>query len=298
MSGEIGVVSQPDKGSLFWFDIPFEVSDPLEERARDKKPKARPQHASSQTKSTDAVKILIAEDHKLNQLFLEKRLCTWGIKNVTFVENGLAAIQAVKDNTYDLILMDCHMPDMNGYQATRSIRGLDDEDKSKTPIIAITADVISGTKEKCLEAGMDTYISKPIDTDILKSILANWINFSSDVTRSAENAPVDTSMLYSVTDSPDDLKAYIALFFKEIEQNIATLEANFQDQKGEAWSEAAHKMKNGAGLFGAQELLKLCEQAQRMDSSNIEGRPSLLDQIREEYEHVKAFLLKLDTDET
>ena len=94
--------------------------------------------------------------------------------SVDIASNGKEAIEAVKNNTYDLILMDCQLPEMDGYEATKEIRKLEGN-KRHTPIIAMTAHALEGDKEKCLMAGMDDYISKPVRKEKLEEVLKKWL---------------------------------------------------------------------------------------------------------------------------
>jgi len=106
--------------------------------------------------------ILVAEDNVINSKVVKKIL-----ENAHFTcvckPNGLEAVQELQENPYDLILMDCQMPEMDGYEATRTIRELDDKELSRTPIIALTAHSMEGDREKCLDSGMDDYVTKPVD---------------------------------------------------------------------------------------------------------------------------------------
>ncbi|MCO5935656.1 response regulator [Mucilaginibacter sp. RB4R14] len=108
----------------------------------------------------EGLNILIAEDNSVNSLLLVKLLTKWNI-NTTVANNGMEAVKKLKEGDFDVILMDLHMPVMNGYQATQLIRALDDKTKSCIPIIALTASVSHNINDKIKEAGMNDYLSKP-----------------------------------------------------------------------------------------------------------------------------------------
>ncbi len=110
-----------------------------------------------------SIRVLVAEDVELNQLLIKIILTDFGFENEV-VANGKIVIEKLQTNTYDIILMDLNMPEMNGFEATQFIRKTM---KSKIPIIALTADVTISDVSKCKDSGMDDYISKPIDENIL-----------------------------------------------------------------------------------------------------------------------------------
>ena len=166
LGGEMGVESVPDIGSKFWFTMVPEKGEPAKARQSfaDDEPLALPIVGSDRT-----LRILIAEDKQVNQQIVTGMI---GPLNCQFdmVENGLEAVAAVTRSRYDVVLMDAHMPEMDGITATRKIRSLP-EPVSNVPIIAITADAMSGDRGKFLEAGMNDYITKPIDQrELLKAI--------------------------------------------------------------------------------------------------------------------------------
>jgi CheY-like chemotaxis protein len=115
-------------------------------------------------------KILIAEDNAMNQRLIKHLMKNWAF-NFDLVFNGVQAIEALKMQHYDLVLMDIQMPEMDGYSATAHIRSTL---KSKIPIIAMTAHALAGEKEKCLKAGMDNYLSKPINEELLYQMIMQY----------------------------------------------------------------------------------------------------------------------------
>ena len=165
MGGNIGAISNEKGGSIFWIDICFSIHDKVLHEENKSEP-------SSATLENRNIKILVAEDNLVNQkvlgAMLRKLQCS-----VTIVSDGHAAAVAAKDNQYDLILMDCQMPVMDGYEATEVIRNIDGSNKN-IPIIAVTANAMPGDDNKCIAAGMNDYIAKPIKMDILLAKLNTW----------------------------------------------------------------------------------------------------------------------------
>src|SRR5690606_19284230 len=122
---------------------------------------------------------------------------------------------------YDIVLMDCHMPEKNGYDATREIREGEKNTKRRLPIIALTADAMKGTQERCQDAGMDEYVTKPIDADELREVLGEWLAFpeSGDSSPSSPVAPADISFLGQYADTPEDLKKFVGTFITQSGRN-------------------------------------------------------------------------------
>jgi len=163
MGGRIWVESEPGKGSAFQFIAPFTiVTNPeLIQSVMESIPKA-----CDSNRTLRPLSILLAEDNIVNQKLAVRLLEKWGHR-VCIADNGAKAVEAVANQSFDLILMDVQMPEMNGYEASRLIRQKEKKSGTHIPIIAMTAHAMKGDKEKCLQAGMDDYITKPIQINDL-----------------------------------------------------------------------------------------------------------------------------------
>ena len=158
LGGEIGVESRPGDGSCFWFTVPATPGSAA----------ATASEGPTGTADRDRLRehplrILVAEDNKINQRVITVLLGSLDCR-VTVVETGREALDAVSDGTYDVVLMDIQMPEMDGVEATMAIRALDDPEKAAVPIVAVTANAMAGDRERYLKSGMDAYISKPIES--------------------------------------------------------------------------------------------------------------------------------------
>lgn len=164
-SGKIGFSSQPQRGTTFWFEIPF-----------DRSARGLPEPATQSAgnfKLDSGKRILLAEDNEINQMVAVKQLETLG-NAVDVVANGEEALAAIEANDYALVLMDCQMPGLDGIEATRRIRARG-FNKDGLPIIALTAHVFEQDRERCLEAGMNDFLSKPLSLERLGSVLSRYL---------------------------------------------------------------------------------------------------------------------------
>jgi len=159
MGGRIGVHSEPGSGSTFYFVVTLPLSG---ECGVDDVPAARPFY---QIKA----RVLLAEDNQVNQMVARKILASLGIE-VVVVENGLLALEKLKTEPFDAVMLDCQMPVMDGYTAAREIRKLGGA-FAGLPVIAMTAHAMTGDREKCIEAGMNEYLSKPVKKEAVAEVL-------------------------------------------------------------------------------------------------------------------------------
>ena len=159
MGGKLAVASTPDVGSTFSFELEFREAKPVI---------AEHQEPAVPTRSLN---LLVAEDNQVNSIILRRVLERAG-HTVHTVANGRLALEALNNQSFNAVLMDVHMPEMDGLEATRRIRQLERQIGAHTPIIALTALALKGDAERCLEAGMDAYLSKPVNTSELFALLA------------------------------------------------------------------------------------------------------------------------------
>jgi PAS domain S-box-containing protein len=185
MDGETGVSSKPGTGSTFWFTAQFRCVKkalPTFEIPTDEE-RLRAQRLIAPTAFSMATKrILLVEDNVVNQKVAYRLLAKQGCE-VVIAGNGKAAVAEWEKGHYDLVLMDCQMPEMDGFEATRAIRDREARvggKRRRTPIVALTADAMKGADANCKQAGMDDYLSKPIDRDALTKCLRRWMTDAED----------------------------------------------------------------------------------------------------------------------
>lgn len=241
-------------------------------------PKLVTRHVLAEIKRPANQKILIVEDNETNQDIAEMILQKKGFNTGT-AENGQIAIERLINDQYDLVLMDCQMPVMDGYQSTHAIRQM--QEFKNLPIIAMTANAMKGDRDKCLEAGMNDYISKPIDSELLIAVIEKHlhnksVDHSAKSNHRAEDKPLvfdhETLMKRLESDS-DFLKKVLKSFFKNTPLLIENIRDSFQHGNYDNISHYAHTLKGTAGNVSANKIRKTAIQIE--NAANEQNKEEL-----------------------
>jgi two-component system sensor histidine kinase/response regulator len=269
------------------------------------------------------VRILVAEDNPMN-LKLAVTLLKKAGYSVDAVENGRLAVKALKQASYDLIFMDVQMPEMDGFEATKVIREIEGESKH-TPIIAMTAHAMKGDRERCLQAGMDDYISKPIEPKEMFNAVEKWTKYSDghkvtsldnkSKSRNLRKFPV-TSAANSATrlnsvrtddnlkEVPLDIKAALLRFdndkefFKEMLQEfldyvpklLQTIEEAVKRRDAKLVEREAHSLKGAAGNLNAKQIVELALKLELLGrTGDLTGAEEMIENLRAEYKRLDEY---------
>jgi len=227
----------------------------------------QPVEVAKQSKSSQPLggekkyRILLAEDNPVNQRVAVHMLTKMGL-SVDVANNGEEAVAAVEKGGYSLVLMDCQMPLLDGYEATAAIRK--GESGKRIPIIAMTANAMEGDREKCLTAGMDDYLSKPIESDRLATMLKSWLAdvppLKEENVRPSGKQLIDMARLADLMgDDPEVIEELFALF----KESLVRLRIEFEHEsrvRGQNMKNIAYELKGSAANMGVDTLVKHCEQ--------------------------------------
>jgi polar amino acid transport system substrate-binding protein len=238
-----------------------------------------------------SMKILVADDNLGNQLLVERLLDKWGHKSVV-VENGKKALDAMKNDKFDLILMDVNMPEMNGFLATSVIRKREKEQElERIPIIALTAHALKGDRERCLKAGMDGYVSKPIQRNLLKEAINSVMSLTDeDIEEVRESVSGDNKDIFDGDEYVDRLEGeteliieMVEMFLQEHDRLIDELGKTIENGNTSQVEHKAHELKGWVGNLSAGRCHKTAQTIENKgNSGDLDGVEEMFDVLKDE----------------
>jgi len=301
MGGEIGVKSEEKIGSTFWFTMKLnegQASDTAMHGSQD---------GQSSTPPVDpkGVRILVVEDNEVNQRVSLEMLTKLDF-SADAVANGKEALSALSKTKYDLIIMDCQMPIMDGYEATRQIRRLEKTSGQHIPIIAATADAMSGDRKKSFEAGMDDYITKPIEFEKLAKLITDWISkikpqemVRPEEPHQAYEMRVDWTILermkiFQKPGAPDLVQELVEIFFETTPAILGRIQEAAKRGDPTALKNEAHALKSSSGSLGLRRINNLCKVLEEMAAGQtlLPEAQKAVQELTVEYDEAKDELVK------
>jgi CheY-like chemotaxis protein/HPt (histidine-containing phosphotransfer) domain-containing protein len=245
-------------------------------------------------------RILVVEDNAVNQKVAVRLLEKLGYR-ADVAASGHEALEALARRAYALVLMDCQMPEMDGFEATAAIRQAEGTARH-TPIVAMTANAMAGDRERCLAVGMDDYVSKPVQPRELAATLKRWVPASApaeppSATPSADapgDSRLDTSTLAALGDSarggdPAFLREIVTIFLEDTPQHLRDLREAAAARESATLVRVAHTLKSSSSYLGARRLAELCEDLERAGrGGDLRDVVAQVEDVGAEIEYVRA----------
>lgn len=276
--GTISVESKENIGTTFTFIIPYLIGE--------EKDLLRPK-SSSYTETPKHIlkgtKVLLVEDNEVNRLYANTILKKWEV-NIETAENGYVAVEKLRKNDYDIILMDVQMPIMDGYEATKIIRKEFKAPKKDTTIIALTANAIKGDIDRCIQAGMNDYLAKPFNPEALYKLISKHLDKQSKPIEIKESLSItDLSYLRSICDDDKDfMKEMVQTFLDNAPTIINEMQSATDKSDWNAVSKLAHKIKPSAAFMGLSKAKTLIQDLEVFgkEDVNTDEIPEMVDKLR------------------
>ncbi len=255
--------------------------------------------------------ILVAEDNITNQDVIRRQLNVLGYA-CEVAEDGMIALEMLKGCSYGLLLTDCHMPNMDGYELTGALRNLEMDLDNHLPVVAITASVLQGEADRCLASGMNDYLTKPLEMNKLKTMLAKWLPVDhgniADTPALESEAETEPVAQPAATDAVVNIKALTDMFGEDMDtvkeilgeyvqpsrDIIGEIDAGYESHDADAVGKAGHKLKSSSRAIGADALADLCaalEQAGK--SGNWEEIKKLYPDLDHTFNDVVGYIEEL-----
>jgi signal transduction histidine kinase/HPt (histidine-containing phosphotransfer) domain-containing protein/ActR/RegA family two-component response regulator len=299
MGGSIGVESAPGKGSKFLVDLRLPVSQAVPAQPLAASVLQTFGHESPLKQSACQLggTVLLVEDDPVNQLvaiaMLRKLGLSWQLAN-----NGAQAVACVRKFAFDLVLMDCQMPEMDGFDATAIIRRLP-QCGTNLPIIALTANTMQGDEQKCLDAGMDAFLAKPYTLVTLRATLARWLVAAPSrvfvIEPPAINlAAIETLRQLDASGGMGLIKELFAAFLESADQGMARLQTAMTAGNSRALGQVAHALKSSTANVGAQVLSGCYRELEKFGrEDNLDEARAIFGRVRREHDRAVSQIHEL-----
>ncbi len=247
-----------------------------------------------------ALKILVAEDTPFNQKFISRLLDKWG-HTAEIVGNGQKAVAAVAKGSYDIILMDVQMPEMDGFEATAKIRELEENTGAHTPIIAMTAHAMKGDRERCLEAGMDDYVPKPISSEALANAIRSLVKDKPESRKEEDAVNEERQPLFDINallkafdDDWEFLKEVIDMFIADYPDMLKNIHEAIESNDAPGLQRTAHALKGMLGNFQVESSAKKAYVLEKMGSDGkLEDAADIYKQLSAELDSLERMFLDI-----
>ncbi|MDO9365723.1 MAG: ATP-binding protein [Methylotenera sp.] len=299
MGGDIQVSSSVGQGSVFTMRFSLEKAVPTEDMDALSTP------VIDQQKLGGAIsgKILLVEDNPVNCLVAETMLASLGLES-TVAHDGLEALDLLSSDQFDVILMDCQMPMMDGFEATREIRRIEAGTGYHTPIVALTANAIVGDREKCLAAGMDDYLVKPYTEKQLEDVIKHWLNGAAVMSpavsvndNASTHSPVDLAALNDLRrlvpgNGNDFISKLVEAYLQTAPEGVLRLNEALATENASEVAKAAHALKSSSANLCATHLAEFFKKIEAKGRTGILDHEvrSMVNQAIEEFSKVKNTL--------
>ena len=325
MNGTIGVESSIGVGSTFWIQVPILIAVDQRQSVPDQPPLSRrnpnvyrnpaepadkgtiPQHTKRQNGSLASVlRVLVVEDMEVNQVVLTSMLQELGCQ-VDLATNGREAIEAVQATSFDIVFMDCHLPEIDGWEATAHIRSWEGDKPQGMIIVAMTADALEGDKERCFAAGMDDYVAKPCKLVDLQRVILKWTGkqppSGTPAIPKSDVKPIDPDVIDQARicelrslggrGESNVLTTILQKYLNDGPGQLADIRSAFAVGEWLKLRDINHKLNGTSANVGAKRVSKLCSTlSENVRNGSLEAAAQTIDRLCLEFEETREVLTR------